>query len=58
MNALVIDLTHGGLIIARELAKSGLFNEIWVWDIYQTITPEQKYVLHSEGIKLINIHIE
>ena len=55
MNALVIDLTHGGLIIARELAKSGLFNEIGVWDIYQTATPEQKDVLHSEGIKLINI---
>ena len=26
-----------------------------VWDIYQTATPEQKDVLHSEGIKLINI---
>lgn len=54
MNTLVVDLTHGGQIIAMELAKSGLFNEIWAWDIYQTTTPEQKTMLHNEGIKLIN----
>lgn len=54
MNALVIDLTHGGLIIAMELAKSGLFNEIWAWDIYQTTSPKQKDVFCNEGIRLIN----
>ena len=34
MNVLIIDLTHGGLIIALEIAKLGLFKDIWVWDIY------------------------
>ncbi len=54
MNVLVIDLTHGGLIIALEIAKLGIFRDIWAWDIYQTADEEQKKILQDNGIRLID----
>lgn len=54
MDALVIDLTHGGMIISLELSKLNLFNNIWAWDIYQTISPSQRELLIQNKIKLID----
>ena len=54
MNVLIIDLTHGGLIIALEIAKLDIFKDVWVWDIYQTTSAKQKKTLQENGIKLIN----
>jgi UDP-N-acetylmuramyl pentapeptide synthase len=58
MNALVIDLTHGGLIIALELAKRDLYKNIWTWDIYNTSSKTQKDLLKKKGIKLMENSIE
>lgn len=54
MNVLIIDLTHGGLIIASEIAKLDIFKDVWVWDIYQTTSAKQKKTLQENGIRLIN----
>ncbi|MDO9044105.1 MAG: coenzyme F430 synthase [Methanobacteriaceae archaeon] len=54
MNVLIIDLTHGGLIIALEIAKLDIFKDVWAWDIYQTTSQKQKKTLQENGIKLIN----
>ncbi|MDO8870618.1 MAG: coenzyme F430 synthase [Methanobacteriaceae archaeon] len=54
MNVLIIDLTHGGLIIALEIAKLDIFKDVWVWDIYQTTSAKQKKTLQENGIRLIN----
>lgn len=53
MDALVIDLTHGGYKIAIELSRlpHNKYNEIWVWDIYHTLNEEQRNLLKSERIK-------
>ncbi len=52
MDALVIDLTHGGYKIAIELSRlsHNKYNKIWVWDIYHTLNQEQENFLESEGI--------
>jgi UDP-N-acetylmuramyl pentapeptide synthase len=49
-----MDLTHGGIILALEIAELDIFKEIWVWDIYQTASEEQKKILQKNGIKLID----
>ncbi len=54
MNVLIIDLTHGGLIIALEIAKLHIFKDVWVWDIYQTTSAKEKKTFQENGIKLIN----
>jgi len=54
MNVLIMDLTHGGIILALEIAKLDIFKEIWAWDIYQTASKEQKMILQKNGILLID----
>ncbi|MBU4534447.1 MAG: coenzyme F430 synthase [Euryarchaeota archaeon] len=51
MNALVIDLTHGGFKIALELLETK-YENIWAWDIYHSLNDTQKNLLESKGIKL------
>ena len=51
MNALVIDLTHGGFKIAMELLETK-YENIWAWDIYHSLNNTQKDLLESKGIKL------
>ncbi|MCK9150935.1 coenzyme F430 synthase [Methanobacterium alcaliphilum] len=54
MNALIIDLTHSGFTIALELSKTSQFNEIWAWDLYQTMSNQQIADLKNKRIKLIS----
>ncbi|MCL2116380.1 MAG: coenzyme F430 synthase [Methanobrevibacter sp.] len=53
MNALIIDLTHGGVKIAIELSKLGYFKEIFCFDIYKTLKSNEKELLKSKNINLI-----
>ncbi|MDR2966580.1 MAG: coenzyme F430 synthase [Methanobacteriaceae archaeon] len=54
MKALIIDLTHGGVKIAIELSKLGYFNEIFSFDIYKTLKNNEKDLLKSKNINLID----
>ena len=53
MNALIIDLTHGGVKIAIELSKLSYFKEIFSYDIYKTLKNNEKKLLKTNNIHLI-----
>jgi coenzyme F430 synthetase len=60
MKLLVVDMTHGGTLIAKEFLKFPEF-EIFAWDIYSTIDHSTKKELSREGIKFIeneNSHLD
>lgn len=54
MDALVIDLTHGGVKIAIGLKKLGLFNNITAYDIYNTLKEEEADLLKFHNVNVIN----
>lgn len=50
---LIIDLTHGGVKIACEIAKKGLFEKVYTYDIYKTLKENDLNLLkhyHVENI--------
>ena len=52
MNVLIIDMTHGGALIASEFAKINDYN-VFALDIYKTLSPEKKAFLIEEGIEFV-----
>lgn len=52
MKVLVVDTTHGGVIIASEFLK---FQEclVFAWDIYSTLNQPEKDKLQKEGIQFV-----
>lgn len=52
MKALIIDLTHGGILISEKLVKIGF--TVQAYDIYNTLTEENKTKLKNKNITLIN----
>lgn len=53
MEALVIDLTHGGILISEELLKLG-FSKVYAYDIYNTLKDDDRFSLIDKGVELIN----
>lgn len=56
MDGLVIDLTHGGVKIAISLAKKGIYNKIYGYDIYNTLKNVDKQFLNVYNVKLIELN--
>jgi UDP-N-acetylmuramyl pentapeptide synthase len=52
MNVLIIDMTHGGKLIASEFLKLNNFN-VFVFDIYNTLSEKEKSSLWKKGIKFV-----
>jgi len=52
MNVLIIDMTHGGTIIASEFLDQPGFN-VFALDIYNTLSEEKKKSLTQKGIKFV-----
>lgn len=52
MNALIVDMTHGGKLIASEFSKLDDFNVIAL-DIYNTLSLDEKLSLEKKGIKFV-----
>ena len=50
---LVVDMTHGGKIIAIEFSNLSSCN-VFGWDIYNTLTDEDKINLQENGVKLVD----
>ena len=50
---LVVDLTHGGTIIASELSKKS-DAKILAWDLYHTLDGADEDNLRTEGIELVD----
>ncbi len=52
MKVLVVDMTHGGTIIASEFLKIHDF-EVFAWDIYSTLDDQRVEELRNEGLKFV-----
>mgnify|MGYP000102322664 FL=1 len=50
---LVIDLTHGGVKIAINLAKKG--EKVYAYDIYNTLKIDEKKLLKNYKVELIQL---
>ena len=51
---LIIDLTHGGVKIATEISKTQNFKEVYVFDIYNTLSDSDSDLLNSYNIKILD----
>jgi UDP-N-acetylmuramyl pentapeptide synthase len=54
MNILVIDMTHGGALIASEYSKIEDYN-VFALDIYKTLSQEKKALLIEKGIEFVGV---
>ncbi|MBQ3420493.1 MAG: coenzyme F430 synthase [Romboutsia sp.] len=52
MKALIIDLTHGGILISEKLVKLGF--QVTAYDIYNTLDKENKDKLENINVRLID----
>lgn len=52
MNALIVDMTHGGKLIASEFSKLDDFN-VFALDIYNTLSEKEKSSLKRKGISFV-----
>lgn len=53
MNAFLVDLTHGGVKISSELAKSGKYENIFAYDLYGTLKEEDENFLKACGVRVL-----
>ena len=53
MNVFLVDLTHGGVKISSELAKSRKFDNVYGYDLYNTLKEEDESLLKTYDIKVI-----
>lgn len=54
MNYLVVDTTHGGIKIAVMLKKQNIENNVYVYDIYNTLDKNNKTILQGNSIETVN----
>lgn len=52
MNVLIVDMTHGGILVASEFLNHPDFN-VFALDIYNTLTDEKKKILTQDGVKFV-----
>ena len=53
MNVFLVDLTHGGVKISSELAKSGKYEKVFAFDIYNTLKKEDEDLLNTYDVNII-----
>ena len=51
MKVLVVDMTHGGTVIASEFSRMGF--DVFALDIYHTLKEDAKNLLTKNGVKLV-----
>lgn len=54
MNVFLVDLTHGGVKISVELAKSGRYGKVFAYDIYNTLKKEDESLLNAYDVEMTN----
>ena len=52
MNVFLVDLTHGGVKISSELAKSNKYENVFAYDLYNTLKEEDESLLNTYRIPL------
>ena len=53
MNVFLVDLTHGGVKISSELAKSGNYENVFAYDLYNTLKSEDEDLLITYDVNMI-----
>jgi coenzyme F430 synthetase len=53
MKIVVVDMTHGGTVLASEFAKMENC-EVFAWDIYQTFNRQEQSSFLDQGIELVD----
>jgi len=53
MKVLIVDMTHGGTVLASEFSKKQNC-KVFAWDIYHTLPEEDKSQLEIQGIELVD----
>ena len=53
MNVFLVDLTHGGVKISSELAKSEQYEDVFAYDIYNTLKEEDESLLNTYDVEII-----
>lgn len=53
MNVFLVDLTHGGVKISSELAKSGIYENVFAYDLYNTLKSEDENLLITYDVNII-----
>ena len=53
MKILIVDMTHGGIVLASEFSKKKEW-DVFAWDIYHTLQEEEFKTLETRGIKLVD----
>ncbi|MBO7731630.1 MAG: hypothetical protein J6S67_03735, partial [Methanobrevibacter sp.] len=53
MNVFLVDLTHGGVKISSELAKSGTCENVFAYDLYNTLKREDEDLLITYDVNII-----
>ena len=53
MNVFLVDLTHGGVKISSELAKSGNYENVFAYDLYSTLKSEDENLLITYDVNII-----
>ena len=53
MNVFLVDLTHGGVKISSELAKSGIYENVYAYDLYNTLKSEDENLLITYDVNII-----
>lgn len=54
MKILVVDMTHGGAVIASQFAKIPGF-QVYAWDIYQTLKSDVETSLIDQNVELVGV---
>lgn len=54
MKVLVVDMTHGGAVIASQFAKIPGF-KVYAWDIYKTLKSDVETSLIDQNVELVGI---
>lgn len=53
MNVFLVDLTHGGVKISSELAKSKKYDKVFAYDLYNTLKKEDESLLNTYNVNII-----
>ena len=53
MNVFLVDLTHGGVKISSEMAKSEQYEKVSAYDLYNTLKEEDESLLDTYNVKII-----
>ena len=53
MNVFLVDLTHGGVKISSELAKSKKYEKVFAYDLYNTLKKEDESLLNTYNVHII-----